>query len=83
MSLTFVAEVWEVLREHVDFNDRSHAADSLITLLIENNYEPDEIKHSFRGDKDIATALKDYISEHESEPEYEDEEDDDIDNDWD
>jgi hypothetical protein len=83
MSLTFVAEVWEVLREHVDFNDRSSAADSLITLLIENNYEPDEIKSSFRGDKDIATALKDYIREHESEPEYEDYEEDDIDNDWD
>lgn len=74
MSLNIVSEVWEILREHIDFNDRREAADSLVTFLIENNYEVDDIKDEFR-DKDITKALKDYADEHfqEEEDEYEDE----------
>ena len=80
MSLDFVAEVWDALREHIDLNERRDAADTLINLLLDNNYEADEIKDSFRGDKDIGTALKDYIQEHEDES-YEEEEE--ADEDWD
>ena len=81
MSLDFVAEVWDVLRSHIDFNERKDAADTLVNLLIENNYEADDIKDSFRGDKEILTALKDYVSEHEAEYEDYDEEED-LDEDW-
>ena len=42
MSLDFVAEVWDALRTHIDFNDRSDAADTLINLLIDNNYEMED-----------------------------------------
>jgi len=87
MSLNFVAEVWEILRSHIDFNERSDAADSLVNFLIENNYEADDIKDAFRGEKEISKALKDYISEQEAEEEvYEDEDEDDYDSDddeWD
>lgn len=78
MDLDFVSEVWEVLRSHIDFNERSDAADALITLLIENNYEPEDIKESFRGDKDISKALKYYIDQHDMEDEYDE---DDVDHD--
>ena len=81
MSLDFVAEVWDALRNHIDFNERKEAADTLVTLLVENNYEADEIKEAFRGEKEILTALKDYASEHEVEEEYE-EYDEDDDDEW-
>ena len=81
MSLDFVAEVWDALREHIDMNDRKYAADTLINLLIDNNYEADEIKSAFRGEKEILSALKDYVSEHEVEEEYEEEYDDE-DDEW-
>ena len=81
MSLDFVAEVWDALRTHIDFNERKEAADTLVNLLIENNYEADEIKDAFRGEKEILTALKDYVSEHEAEEEYE--EDDYEEDEWD
>ena len=71
MSLDFVVEVWDALRNHIDMNERKDAADTLINLLIENNHETDEIKDAFRGEKEILTALKDYVSEHETEEEYE------------
>jgi hypothetical protein len=82
MSLDTVSEVWELLREHIDFNDRGDAAESLVTYLIENNHEVEEIKEAFR-DKDISKALKDYADEHFQEEEYEEYEDEDQDEEWD
>ena len=76
MSLDFVAEVWDALRSHIDFNDRSDAADTLINLLIDNNYETEDIKDSFRGDKEVLNALKDYLEQQDIEEDYDDYEDD-------
>ena len=81
MSLDFVSEVWDALRSHIDFNERAEAADSLINLLIDNNYEPEDIKDAFRGDKDLLSALKGYVEQHDTEEEYE--EDEDQDEEWD
>jgi hypothetical protein len=82
MSLDTVSEVWEVLREHIDLNDRREAADTLVTYLIENNYEVDDIKDAFR-DKDITKALKDYADEHFQEEEYEEYDEDQDEEEWD
>ena len=81
MSLSIVSEVWEVLREHVDFNDRADAADTLVNYLMDNNYEVDDIKNEFK-DKDITKALKGYAEQHFQEEEYEEHDDDDQDDDW-
>ena len=82
MSLRTITEVWEVLREHIDFNDRADAADTLVNYLMDNNYEVDEIKDEF-SDKDITKALKGYAEQHFQEEEYEEYEDEDQDEDWD
>ena len=81
MSIDFIAEVWDALRPHVDSNERKDAADTLINLLIDNDYEAADIKEAFRGDKDILGALKFYAEQHE-EDDYEDDEDEDQDE-WD
>jgi len=75
MSLNLISEVWDVLREHIDFNDRSDAADTLVNFLMDNNYEVDDIKDSFK-DKDITKALKGYAEQHFQEEEYEEYDDD-------
>ena len=82
MSLKIITEIWEVLREHIDFNDRTDAADTLVNYLMDNNYEVDDIKDEF-SDKDITTALKGYAEQHFQEEEYEEYEDEDQDEDWD
>ena len=51
MSLDFVSEVWGALYSHIDFNERKDAADTLINLLIDHNYETDDIKDAFRARK--------------------------------
>lgn len=81
MSLNLVAEVWEALQSHIDFNERSDAADTLVTYLIENNYEVDDIKDTF-NDKVINKALKGYTEEHFQEDDYEDYEEDTDEDDW-
>ena len=82
MNLGSVSEVWEVLREHIDMNDRLEAAESLVTYLIENNFDIEEIKDEFR-DKDITKALKEYAAAHFQEEDYEEYEDEDQDEEWD
>ena len=83
MNLDFVAEVWDALRSHIDFNDRTDAADSLVNLLIDNNYEAEDIKDAFKGDKEMLTALKENLAHQDTEESYEDYEEDDQDEDWD
>lgn len=83
MKLDFIAEVWDALRDHIDLNDRGDAADTLINLLIDHNYEADDIKDSFK-DRDINKALKYYADQQDEEDEEDEEndEDDEADNDW-
>jgi hypothetical protein len=83
MSLDFVAEVWDALRSHIDFNDRTDAADSLVNLLIDNNYEAEDIKDAFKGDKEMLTALKENLAHQDTEESYEDYDEDDQDEEWD
>ena len=82
MSLSIVSEVWEALREHIDFNERGDAADALVNYLMDNNYEVDDIKDEFK-DKDITKALKGYAEQHFQEEEYEDYEEDQDEDEWD
>ena len=82
MSLDFVAEVWDALRSHIDFNERSDAADTLINLLIDNNYESDDIKSAFKGDKEMLSALKGYTDQQDTEDDSEDYEEDEDQDDW-
>ena len=76
MSLDSIVEVWEILRDHVDLNDKSDAADSLVNYLMDNNYEVEDIKDAFK-DKDITKALKGYAEQHFQEEEYEENDDED------
>jgi hypothetical protein len=82
MSLNIVAEIWEALREHIDFNDRAEAAETLVNYLMDSNYEVDDIKDEFK-DKDITKALKGYAEQHFQEEDYEEYEEDEDQEDWD
>ena len=78
MSLNAIAEIWDILRMHIDLNERKEAAETLVNYLMENNYEASEIKEEFRGDKDIAKALL-FLDDRSLQDEEEDDYDDDYD----
>jgi hypothetical protein len=82
MNLSFVAEVWDLLNYYVDSNDRSAAATTLVDFLVDNNYDAEEIKAAFVGERDIIRALEAYDDEYDEDDEDDDIYDDDEDNDW-
>jgi hypothetical protein len=78
MNLNFITEVWDAITQHMSASDRPDAADSLVNLLIDNDYEAEDIKEAFRGNREVLTALKEYADSVEIEEDY-DEDDDDYD----
>jgi hypothetical protein len=78
MSITVIAEVWGALRGEMDENNLSYAAEALVNVLIDNDFEAADIKEAFRRDPAVMDALRDYKSQFEEEfeeEEYEEDED--------
>jgi len=65
MSVDLAAAVWEELKRYIGTLDRVEAADALVNLLIDSNYDADNIRDSFRGDSEIKKALSAYLADHE------------------
>lgn len=75
MSIELVAEVWDNIKHVFAPSDRKEAAEAVVSVLFENNFEVDEIRDAFRGDSDIRRAAKQYEEEHGTTDEDEEEED--------
>jgi hypothetical protein len=74
MDLELVSQVWRELKHQV--TDKNDAADALVTILMENGGNIDEIKSAF-NDRDVTKALKAY-----DDNDLQEEEEDDYDDDW-
>ena len=92
-SLALLVEVWSVVKESVISTDRAQVSDSIVSILVDHDISPDEIRRAFRGDGDITDALKFYIDDDESWEEdendeteldytFDDEDDDETDENW-
>jgi hypothetical protein len=83
MSTQIASEIWGELRRFVNTVDRDEAAETVVSVLIDNDYSADEIRNAFKGDADIKQALAVYAGQiADEEPEEDDyEEESDIDDD--
>ena len=80
MSVELSKEIWDELKRYVNTVDRAEAAETLVSVLIDNDVDADEIKDTFKSDSEVKKALAHYLKDHEEEDEEdEDEEDDDFD----
>jgi hypothetical protein len=78
MSVELASEIWTEVKRYINSVDRNEAAETVVSILIDNDISADEIKSAFKGDGDIKRALADYLKEEEDlEEEDEDEYDDD------
>lgn len=80
-------EIWSELKRYVNTVDRSEAAETLVSILIDNDEDPENIRDVFKGDADIKLALTSYLDdnsfdEEEEEEEYIDEDDYNADDEW-
>ena len=84
MSVDLVAAAWEELKRYIGPLDRIEAADSLVNLLVDSNFNAAEIRNSFKGDTEIKRALKGYLDDHNDEEDHNEDEytDDDEDEDY-
>jgi hypothetical protein len=78
MSANVAAEIWGELRRYVNTVDRDEAAETVVAVLIDNDYDADQIRDAFKGDSDIKRALAAYVNK-----DVEEEPDEEVDNDVD
>jgi hypothetical protein len=78
MSAEVASEIWGELRRYVNTVDRDEAAETVVSILIDNDYDAEEIRDAFKGDSDIKRALAAYVNR-DVEEEIEEEIDDDVD----
>jgi hypothetical protein len=77
MSVELSKEIWDELKRYVNVVDRDEAAETLVTVLIDNDVGANEIKSVFKTDSEVKRALASYLKDHGDEIEdYADDEDD-------
>jgi hypothetical protein len=79
MSVELSREIWDELKRYVNVVDRDEAAETLVTVLIDNDVGADEIKSVFKSDSEVKRALTSYLEDHSDEIDDEDEDDEDED----
>jgi hypothetical protein len=83
MSVDLAREIYNELKRFVNTVDRDEAAETIVSVLIDNDISADDIKDTFKGDSDIKRALTSYLKDHpdDEEEDYgDDDEDDDYEN---
>jgi hypothetical protein len=79
MSVELSSEIWSEIKRYINSVDRNEAAETMVSVLIDNDVSAEEIKSAFKGDGDIKRALAEYLKEEED---LEEEEDDDYDDEY-
>ena len=82
MSVELAKEIWDELKRYVNTVDRDEAAETLVSVLIDNDADADDIKSTFKSDSEIKRALASYLKDHEDDHEDDDDEDFDDDEDY-
>jgi len=80
MSVDLSREIYNELKRFINVVDRDEAAETLVSVLIDNDISADDIKNAYKGEADIKKALASYLKDHleeEDEDDYYDDEDDD------
>jgi hypothetical protein len=77
MAVNLANEVWQEIKRYVNTVDRAEAAESLVSVLIDNDVSAEEIKVAFKSDSEVKQALKQYLDDHADD--YDDEDEDDYD----
>ena len=77
MSVELSNEIWDELKRYVNTVDRDEAAETLVSVLIDNDVDADEIKSTFKTDSEVKRALTSYLKDHEDEIDEDDDDDND------
>ena len=82
MSVELSKEIWDELKRYVNPQDREEAAETLVSVLIDNDVDAADIKSVFKSDSGVKSALASYLKDHveaDEDEEYDDESEEDED----
>lgn len=88
MSLSLIHEIWTVLKPSLQTGDVDEAAEMLVNYLVDNDYDPSDIRSMFKRESEVQEAISyflespgdeftKYDEEEEDDDYYEDEDDSD------
>ena len=84
MSVELSKEIWDELKRYVNPQDRDEAAETLVSVLIDNDCDAADIKSVFKSNPEVKSALASYLKDHaddeEDDDDYEDNDYEDDDN---
>jgi hypothetical protein len=69
MSVDVAYDIWTEFRRFLSTPDRAEAADALVNVLIDNDYDAEDIRSAFKGDADVKRALQSYLADAEDDAE--------------
>lgn len=78
MSVELAKEIWDELKRYVNSVDKDDAAETLVSVLIDNDCDADDIKSIFKSDSAVKAALAHYLKDHQEEEEDDDEDEEDF-----
>ena len=64
MSVELSREIWDEIKRYVNPQDRNEAAETVVSVLIDNDVSADEIKDAFKSDSEVKRALTSYLKDH-------------------
>jgi hypothetical protein len=76
MSVELSKEIWDELKRYVNVVDRADAAETLVSVLIDNDCDADDIKSIFKTDSEVKKALTSYLKDHADNEEDDDDDED-------
>lgn len=82
MTVQLAAEIWNLLRDSVPYDDREQVADSLVGIMVDHGYDAAEIREEFAGDSEVLKALQYYAYEDDGGEGYSEEDDEYGNDDW-
>jgi hypothetical protein len=71
MHSQVTADIWGELRRFVGGADRAEAAEIMVSVLINHDEDPEDIRAAFKGDADVRNALQDYLDTDPADPDDE------------
>ena len=80
MAVDLAHDLWQEIKRYVSVVDRHDAADAVVSLLIDNDYDAGQIKDAFKGDSDIKRALQSYLNDAVDDEDLDEEDEDEYDN---
>jgi hypothetical protein len=82
MAVDLANDLWQEIKRYVSVVDRHDAADAVVSLLIDNDFDAGQIKDAFKGDNDIKRALQSYLDDTVDDEDLEEEDEDDYNDDY-